>query len=85
MQTIQINSSSQATVLEALKATHEVKTGFVCTSANDIQCIDGVCNRPSEHKYWTIEVNGNYQDFNSQSLVNPKDKVVLKFSSMENK
>lgn len=81
MKVIQVNSVNQATVLEAISVAHKVETGFVCTSPMDIKCIDGICNKPSEHKYWTIEVNGDYQSVNSQSVVRPSDKVVLKYAS----
>lgn len=81
IQVLQVNTSNQATILEALSVNHEVKTGFVCSSQKDIVCVDGLCNRPSEHKYWTIEVNGDYEDFNSQSVVRPSDQVVLKYAS----
>ncbi len=81
MQTIQINTANQATVLQALEEKHKVQTGFVCNSLNDIQCIDGVCNNPEKHQFWTIEVNGDYQSVNSMSLVKPGDQVVLKYAS----
>jgi len=79
MQTIQVNTANQATVLEAVSASHKVKTGFVCSSYNDIQCVDGLCNK--DGKYWTIELNGNYESVNSRSKVYPSDKLVLKYAS----
>jgi len=85
MQVLQVNTAGNTTVLEAVKVSHQVTTGFVCTSANDIQCVDGLCNNPSQHKYWTIEVNGDFEDYNSMSKVGPQDKVVLKFSKLHEK
>lgn len=66
-------------MLEVVKASHKVETGFVCASPNDIQCIDGTCNK--DGRYWTIEVNGDYQSVNSMTVVQPSDKVVLKYAS----
>ena len=85
MQVIQVNTSNQTTVLEALKSSHDVKTAFVCASPNDIECVDGVCNNRVLGRYWTIEVNEEYQSVNSESLVGPSDKVVLKYASLKGK
>jgi len=85
MQVIQVNTANQATVLEALSLRHSVKTGFVCASPLDIECVDGVCNNPRRGSYWTIEVNDGYQDANSQTVVGPEDKVVLKYAFLRGK
>lgn len=80
---IEVNTSNQVTVLQAVGRTHMIETGFVCSSPKDIVGIDGVKN--SEDKYWTIEVNGDYEHFNSMSLVGPKDRVVLKYGVSKEK
>lgn len=82
MKVIEINTTNQAIVLEIIKETHHVQTGMVCNSPHDIVCIDSVCNEPSRNKYWTIEVNGDYNHVNSQSVVRPQDKLVLKYASL---
>ena len=66
------------TVLQSAQASHRITQGFVCLSENDIKCVDDVCN--DEKHVWTIEVNGNYTDYNSMSKVLPSDKVVLKYA-----
>lgn len=79
IQSIKINVVEPMSVVDNLKLKHEVLQGFVCVSPSDIQCIDDVCNENG--KYWTIEVNGNYKDYNSESKLKLSDKVVLKYSS----
>ena len=79
MRIIEVNTANQASILEATSLGHKVTTGFVCASDKDIVCVDDICNR--DGKFWTIEVNGNYQSVNSQTLVGPQDKVVLKYAS----
>ena len=81
MQIVQVNTSNQSTILEALSARHHVETGFVCSSDKDIRCVDGVCNNPSKHLYWTIEVNGDYKSVNSKTVIEPSDEVILKYAS----
>lgn len=81
IQVIQVNTANQATVLDALRSTHNVKTGFVCSSPRDIVCVDRVCNSNISGYYWTIEVNGEYETVNSQTLIQPSDQVVLKYAS----
>ena len=80
IQVIEIRTDNQATILESIRRTHEVKTGVVCSGPLDIVCIDDVCNIPSKSLYWTIEVNGDYESVNSVTLVKPQDKVILKYS-----
>jgi len=79
IQVIQIDTANQATVLEAVSAKHSVVTSLVCTSERGIECVDGLCNNPEQGKWWTIEVNGDYEHANSQSLVKPSDRLVLKY------
>ena len=79
MQVIQVNTSNQTTVLQAISENHNVKTGFVCTSSNDIECVDGLCNNRQDNLWWTIQINGDYEHSNSNSIINPDDKVVLKY------
>lgn len=73
----------ESTILEALRANHEVKTAFICQSPNDIDCIDSLCSHPP--KYWTIEVNGKYETVNSMSQLKPNDKLVLKYGVLNEK
>ena len=70
------------TIIESLRENHEVVQAFVCSSPYDIECIDDVCNDREAHKYWTIEVNGDYVHYNSMSRIKPTEKVVLKYSSL---
>ena len=83
IRTLEIKTDNKVSVLEAVESSHWVKTGFVCSSDKDIVCIDGLCNR--ENKFWTIEVNGNYEDFNSRSEIGPSDRLVLKYASSREK
>ena len=85
IQVIQVNAQSRATVLEVLSTSHVVKTAFVCVSDKDIECVDGVCNNRKVGRYWTIEVNDGYQDVNSQTVIGPEDRVVLKYSFLRGK
>ena len=66
------------TVLTLLERNHLVRRGFVCTSANDIQCVDGLCNIPGKY-YWSIQVNGDFKDYNSMTPIKPTDRVDLKY------
>lgn len=66
------------TVLQRLERQHHITRAFVCTSANDIQCVDGVCNIPGE-AYWSIEVNGDFKNYNSMSVIKPQDQVRLQY------
>ena len=76
---IQVDALKGKTVLESVRASHDVKTGFVCLSEKDIECVDYVCN--DGKKYWTIEVNGDYANFNSESVLKDSDQLVLKYAS----
>ena len=80
---IEVNSASHATVLQVISEKHQIKTGFVCISDDDIVCVDGVCNR--DGRYWTIEVNGDFSHVNSLTLVEPTDRIVLKYASSTKK
>lgn len=73
------------TVLEALRVNHKVETAYVCSSNDDINCIDDLCSDVVHRKYWTIEVNGKYETVNSRSLLKPQDKLVLKYASLREK
>lgn len=78
-----IHVSGNTTVLEALRNKHKVETKFICASPNDIDCVDKLC---SDHpRYWTIEVNGDYLNYNSMSKIKSSDKVVLKYASLTEK
>ena len=77
-QVLTLQPPKEATVLQVLQASHKVDKGFVCISPNDIRCIDDVCN--DKNHFWTIEVNGNYKDFNSMSVIKPSDQLKLKYS-----
>ena len=79
MRVIEVNTAGQVSVLEATSLSHKVTTGFVCLSDKDIVCVDDICNK--DGRFWTIEVNGDYQSVNSQTVVGPQDKVVLKYSA----
>jgi len=72
-------------ILTSLSENHKVITAPVCTSLLGIECIDGLCNDRTNDKWWTIEVNGDYTNFNAQSVVSPSDKVVLKYASSKEK
>lgn len=80
---IEVNPTREASVLEAIQASHQVKTAFVCRSDNDIECIDSLCNDRSRHTYWTISINGDYLHSNSESRVSPDDKLILRYASLE--
>ncbi len=81
MKVIQIDTAGKATVLEAVQASHKVQTGFVCAGPNDIVAVDGLSNDPVHKKFWTIEVNGDYEHVNSESPVKDSDQLVLKYAS----
>ncbi len=81
MKVIQIDTAGKATVLEAVQSSHVVGTGFVCVGPNDIVSVDGLKNDPAHKRYWTIEVNGDYEHFNSTSPVKDSDQLVLKYAS----
>jgi len=60
------------TVIEALGAVYTIEQGFVCYSPKDIVCINDVCgNLPDS--YWKIKVNGNEQNYSSQSHLTEGD------------
>lgn len=59
------------TVSQALEAVYPVKHGFVCFSEKDIQCINGLCG--DGLSYWSIRVNGNQQNYSSQSHLTEGD------------
>ncbi len=65
-------------VLSRLERSHQIVRGFVCTSSNDIRCVDDLCNVDGV-AYWSIMVNGNFKDYNSMSVIKPSDKVELKY------
>lgn len=66
----------QERVIDRLRHDHLITESFVCRSATDIECVDGLCNKPGV-AYWSIEVNGDYAHFNSESLIGPSDRVEL--------
>ena len=77
---IEINTANEATILDAVSQHHRVVTAPVCVSEKGIECVDGLCNNKTRDLWWTIEVNGRYEDINSQTMVKPADRVVLKYS-----
>ena len=79
MRVIEVDTAGKETVLEAVQATHQVDIGFVCAGPNDIVAVDGLRN--GHGRYWTIEVNGDYEHVNSESPVSDSDKLVLKYAS----
>ena len=82
-QEMQINTSpNRIPLIDFLKLSHEVRQGYVCASPDDIMCIDGLCNKDGE-AYWSIQVNGNYKDYNSKSLVSLEDKVEIHYLPTE--
>lgn len=82
MKVLKIDTAGKANVLDAVRSAHTVETGWVCTSQNDIVSVDGLANDAVHQKYWTIEVNGDYEHVNSESPVNASDKLVLKYASL---
>lgn len=73
IQTLEI--SGQGTILTTIRVHHQVTTGFVCNSPNDIVCIDSLCN--DDKHVWTIEVNDDYTNYNSNSMIKEDDKIEL--------
>jgi hypothetical protein len=47
-----------ATVTDATRAVAELKQGFVCCDAKDVEGIDGVRCDPKKGGWWLYEVNG---------------------------
>lgn len=71
------------TVLESLEVDHKVKTGFVCFSENDIDCIDNVCTDTSKHLYWSINLNDDYSRVNSMTNLKAYDSLKLEYASLK--
>lgn len=65
-------------VIDVLAVGHTLVTGYVCRSENDIVCVDGLCNQPGV-AYWSIQVNGDYIHYNSESTLKPSDRVELQY------
>lgn len=74
-----------SSVLESVRAEHKVKTGFVCFSDMDIQCIDNVCQDTTKHLYWSINLNGDYSKVNSMTPLKEGDLVKLEYASLKEK
>ena len=81
----EINPSSGITVLEAVRMEHQVKTGFVCFSENDIQCVDKLCQDPKRNLYWSINLNGDYSKVNSMTPLKQEDSLTLEYASLKEK
>lgn len=79
---VEIKTDGTASILQAITKSHRIETGLVCESMEDIKSIDGLAENPASNLYWTIEVNGDYEHYNSRSIVSPSDKIVLKYSHM---
>ena len=71
-------ANNSETVLSLLQEHHKVIRGFVCTSPNDIRCIDGLCNKEGI-AYWEIKVNGDFKHYNSMSHVKQGDEVEVRY------
>lgn len=77
------------TVNQSLKSIYKVTNGVVCCRNTDIRCINDVCFNPSKNIFWTIGINGNYQNSSASSILNDGDHVVftlegdLKHESLE--
>jgi len=72
-------------VLESVRAEHKVKTGFVCYSNMDIQCIDDICQDTTKHLYWSININDDYSKVNSMTPLKAGDSVKLEYASLKEK
>jgi len=81
--TLEFNVVSSNTVLEEVSREHVVKTGWVCASPLDIDCIDYVCTDDKKGKAWVISVNGDYETVNSQTRLKPSDRLVLQYASLK--
>lgn len=64
-------------VSQALEVVYPVKHGFVCFSEKDIQCINGLCG--DGLSYWSIRVNGNQQNYSSQSHLTEGDVLEVAY------
>ena len=80
--TLEFNVMNPNTVLEEVSKNHVVKTGWVCASPLDIDCIDFVCTDDKHHKAWLISVNGDYETVNSQTQLKRSDRLVLQYASL---
>lgn len=65
-------------VNQALSAVYSVEHGFICFSEKDIRCINDVCGHLPD-SYWSIKVNGNEQNYSSQSHLTEGDVLELTY------
>ena len=65
------------TVNQAISSVYKVTNGVVCCRNTDIRCINDVCFNPSHNIFWTIGINGNYQNSSANSVLMEGDDVVL--------
>lgn len=67
-------------VNETVSSLYKVVNGVVCCRQADIRCIGDVCYNPSKNYFWTISINGNYQNTSAKSLLSDQDELVLTYS-----
>lgn len=67
-----------STVSTAVEAVARVKYGLVCLDPSGILCINDVCGENGT--YWTIKVNGDYQNHSSHSRLSSGDVVEMAYS-----
>lgn len=71
-------------VNQAVASIYRVTNGIVCCKPTDILCINDVCSDTKLGKYWTITINGNYQNVSANSILNDGDVLVLTYNSPNN-
>jgi hypothetical protein len=71
------------TVSQAVESIYKVSHGLVCADPRDIACINDLCQDPYKEKWWIIKVNGNVQNYSSQSRLAEGDVLELVYTEKE--
>ena len=68
-------------IRQFISYSYETKWGRICTSKNGLLSINEYGTDLSKNKYWTMMVNGNFLNVNSETVLNDGDDLVLEYHS----
>jgi len=64
---------------QVIEYIYETKRGKICTDSQGILSINGYGTDLKKGKYWTITVNGNFLNVNSNTVIIDEDKIEIEY------